>query len=118
MKSLATAILLTLALVLAAPAAHAWTIHNHLNHELSVKRSWSFGFAKYKVRPNATLNGEPSEPLLNVTISYIAQGDYHESYSVSIPARGSASVYADHVKIHDAGNKLIKTVNMDSHAWR
>lgn len=118
MKSLVTAITLFIALLLAAPAAHAWVIHNHTDYELGLKKRWSFGFDKYKVPPKGTLNGEANEPLVNVNITYVAQGDYFQSYSVSIPAQGFAAVYVKKVEIYSADHKLIKTVNMGSYNWR
>ena len=115
-----TTVLLTLllALLLAAAPASAWVIHNHTDYELGIKKSWSFGFSKYKVPPKGTLNGEAGEPLVNVNLTYVAQGDYFQSYSLSIPAQGFAAVYPQKVEIYSADHKLIKTVKMEGYNWR
>ena len=118
MKKLITASALLAALLLAAPAASAWVIHNQTGHELGVSGKWSFGFDKFKIRPGASHRGGTDAPLLNVSVSYLDNGELHQSYNFSIPAEGSARVSPGKVKVYDAANKLIYTGNMDSYAWR
>ncbi|MCF8034230.1 MAG: hypothetical protein K9K66_15730 [Desulfarculaceae bacterium] len=101
-----------------APPASAWVIHNHTDYELGLKKSWSFGFNKFKVPPKGTLNGDANEALVNINVTYVAQGDYYQSYSLSIPAKGFAAVYQGKVEVYSGDHKLIKTVNMESYNWR
>ncbi|MCB2228523.1 MAG: hypothetical protein KQH53_17740 [Desulfarculaceae bacterium] len=113
MKKTITTLFIIAALLMTAPAASAWVIHNNTDYLVGVSGKWSFGFDKFKIRPRKSHKGDSDALLMNVSVSYLSQGQLRQSYSFSIPADGQAKVYPGKVEVYNGAGKVIYTTNMD-----